>query len=207
MQKFYEGVKKGRGAQVFGRCVLVMIVLFSVGCSRVSTPPALDATVVVRAPLPVLPPVQAFTHVLETSYVTADVLAQALFQRDFLFEYPIVAASFVNIDQLMQSSTLGRLIPEYVGSRMAQYGFNIIEIKLRQDSVFIKKDSGEFVLTRDLRHLNPLQDLHAVLVGTYAVSDQFVFVSARIVRVQDNMLIAGHDYEIPLDSVVRTLLK
>lgn len=191
-----------------GGCWIILLgILLTCGCQRQPPAAQFDETVAERAPLPVLPPIPAYTNILESSYMAADALAQIIYERDFMLEYPIVAASFVNINKLTESSTLGRLLPEYIGSRLAQYGFNIIEIKLRQDSVFIKKDSGEFMLTRDLRHLNPTRDIHSVLVGTYAVADQFVFVSARLVKVQDNAVIAGYNFEIPIDPVVRALLQ
>ncbi len=50
------------------------------------------------------------------------------------------------------------------------------------------------------------QGARAVLVGTYAVSEYFVFVSSRIVRTEDSSVIAGYDYEIPQDKTTRSML-
>ena len=119
----------------------------------------------------------------------------------------ILAASFVNIDDLTKSSTLGRIVSEQIASRLAQHGFKIIEVKLRQESVFIKEGKGEFLLSREVRSLGETRGAHAVLVGTYAVSKDFIFVSARVVRTEDNSVVMGYDYELPNDSTTKSMLK
>ena len=118
-----------------------------------------------------------------------------------------IARRFVNIDNLTTSSTFGRIISEQVASRLAQHGFRIIEIKLRQESVFIKKGQGEFMLSRELKDLGTSQEIRAVLVGTYAISKYFIFVSARIVRTEDSSVLAGCDYEVPNDAITKSILK
>ncbi|MCF8143200.1 MAG: hypothetical protein K9N21_04695 [Deltaproteobacteria bacterium] len=152
-------------------------------------------------------PVEPYTTVLESSYLAADRLAGALFNRQFSLDTPIMAASFVDIDSLTTSSTFGRIVSEQVASRLAQHGLRIIEIKLRQESVFIKKGQGEFILSRELKDLGSSREIRAALVGTYAVSDHFIFVSARIVRTQDSSVLAGCDYEVPNDDITRSILR
>ncbi len=150
---------------------------------------------------------EPFDNILESSRVTGDLLAQTIQSRGVLSDQPILAASFVNIDDLTESSTLGRVVSEQIGNRLAQRGFKIIEIKLRRESVYIKKKEGEFFLSRDLRNITAANDVYAVLVGTYAVSDYSVFVSARIVLTEDNTVIAGQEYELSLDFAVQSLLE
>jgi len=150
---------------------------------------------------------EPYSSVLESSYLAADRLASALLHRHFSLNTPILAASFVSIDNLTESSTFGRIISEQISSRLAQHGFRIIEVKLRQGSVFIKKGEGEFMLSRELKHLGDSREIRAVLVGTYAVSEYFIFVSARIVRVEDSSVLTGYDYEVPNDAISRSILK
>ena len=160
----------------------------------------------VSSPLDTVPS-EPYTAVLESSYMAADRLASALFNRKFPPDTPIMAASFVNIDSLTTSSTFGRIVSEQVASRLAQHGLRIIEIKLRQESVFIKKGQGEFILSRELKDLGSSREIRAALVGTYAVSKHFIFVSARIVRTEDSSVLAGCDYEVPNDDITRSILK
>ena len=151
--------------------------------------------------------VEPYSTVLESSYLAGDRLARALLHRHFPLDTPIMAASFVNIDNLTKSSTFGRIISEQISSRLAQHDFRIIEVKLRQESIFIKKGQGEFMLSRELKDLGDSREIRAVLVGTYAVSEYFTFVSARIVRVEDSSVLASYDYEVPNDTISKSILK
>ncbi len=153
-----------------------------------------------------LPHPQPYSNVLESSYYAADSLGKGLRFREFSQDMPILVASFVNIDDLSQSSTLGRMVSEQIASRLAQQGFKIIETKLRQGSIFIEKGKGEFLLSRELLNLSTNQGAQAVLVGTYAVSEHFIFISARIVRTEDSSVITGYDYEIPQNKTTKSML-
>ena len=63
------------------------------------------------------------------------------------------------------------------------------------------------MLSRELKDLGDSREIRAVLVGTYAVSEYFIFVSARIVRVEDSSVLTGYDYEVPNDAVSKSILK
>jgi len=148
----------------------------------------------------------SYSAVLESSYLAADKLAHALRSRHFPPDTPIMAASFANIDNLTSSSTFGRIVSEQVANRLAQHGFKIVEMKLRHESVFMKKGEGEFMLSRELKDLSSSHEIQAALVGTYAISEYFVFVSARIVQTSESSVLAGCDYEVPNDAVTQSLL-
>jgi len=154
-----------------------------------------------------LPDPQPYSNLLESSYAAADSLGRGLRFRGVSLDKPILAASFVNIDDLTKSSTLGRIISEQIASRLAQHGFKIIEVKLRQESVFIKEGKGEFLLSREVLNLGLTRGAHAVLVGTYAVSTNFIFVSARVVRTEDGSVVTGYDYELPNDVTTKSMLR
>ena len=154
-----------------------------------------------------LPDPQPYSNLLESSYAAADSLGRGLRFRGLSLDESILAASFVNIDDLTKSSTLGRIVSEQIASRLAQHGFKIIEVKLRQESVFIKEGKGEFLLSREVRSLGETRGAHAVLVGTYAVSKDFIFVSARVVRTEDNSVVTGYDYELPNDATTKSMLR
>ena len=154
-----------------------------------------------------LPDPQPYSNLLESSYAAADSLGRGLRFRGLSLDEPILAASFVNIDDLTKSSTLGRIVSEQIASRLAQHGFKMIEVKLRQESVFIKEGKGEFLLSREVLSLGATRGAHAVLVGTYAVSTNFIFISARVVRTEDSSVVTGYDYELPNDATTRSMLR
>jgi len=120
---------------------------------------------------------------------------------------PILVASFVNVDDVSRSTTFGRLLSEQIGGEVANFGFNVKEMKLRRDSVFIQSREGEFLLSRDMKLISDEHQASAVIVGTYAVARDTIYVSARIVRVADNTIISGHNFTVPLGWNTRALLE
>ena len=136
-------------------------------------------------------------RLIRASYAMADMLEDNL-KYSISQNRPILVASFVNVNRLEQSSTFGHIISEQIGSRFAQKGYKIIEMKLRQDSVFFKKEKGEFLLSRDCQALSKEYDSSAVIVGTYAYGYKTLYVSARIVKVSGSEVIASADYGIPM---------
>ena len=62
---------------------------------------------------------------------------------------PLIMATIVNIDALEQTSMLGRLVSEQVSTRLAQGGLKMLEMKLR-NSVYLKRNQGELMLTREI---------------------------------------------------------
>ncbi|ETR69632.1 MAG: hypothetical protein OMM_03805 [Candidatus Magnetoglobus multicellularis str. Araruama] len=149
---------------------------------------------------------EPFSKIIKTSYAATDVLAEIMKKRDFDSNGTIIGSSLVNIDNLTESCSLGRVISEQMMGRMAQHGFKVIELKLRQDSIFIKKNEGEFLLSRELQNISENHHASAVLVGTYAISKYVVFVSVRMIRTSDNSVIASYDYQLPLDFITKSLI-
>ena len=119
----------------------------------------------------------------------------------------ILIASFVNINNLQESSTLGRMIAEHVSSRLSQRGHKIIDMRLRKTSVFMEEGKGEFLLSRDLLEVSKNHNATAVVVGTYGESLNGVYVSARIVNPSDNTIIASCDYGLAMGREADILMR
>ena len=111
---------------------------------------------------------------------------------------PLIFANFVNVNRLKESSTFGRILSEQLSSRFTQKGFKVIEVKLRQKSVFMEEGKGEFLLSRDLREVSSVYNASAVVVGTYGEGLGKLYVSARIVRPSDNVVISAADVCFPV---------
>ncbi len=166
--------------------------LITAGCAQFGDPPAPTRTVTTDADL------------VKQSYAAADTL---LNRAPYLREdhQPLLTASFVNINELENSSALGRMIAEQMSSRFSQQGFTMIEMKMR-NNVYIKQNGGEFVLSRTVRDLSRAQNAAAVVAGTYAIGRNTVYVNARLIRAADNLILASHDYTLPLGPDTKVLL-
>lgn len=119
---------------------------------------------------------------------------------------PLIVASFANIDNLEQSSTFGRIVAQQIASVFSRDGYQIIEMLLR-DTVYIGTNEGEFLLSRELARISTKHDAQAVIVGTYAVGSKNVYVTSKLVRSVDSVVLASEDFVLPLGPDLRTLVK
>ena len=139
-----------------------------------------------------------------SNYKAADALLQQLSGR-LLADKPLIMATIVNIDSLEQTSTLGRLVSEQVSTRLAQGGLKMLEMKLR-NSVYLKRGQGELMLTREIGEVAQNHNAQAVVVGSYAETSDAVFINVKVVQPQNNFVLAGQDFVLAKDTVVRSML-
>jgi TolB-like protein len=118
---------------------------------------------------------------------------------------PIIVATLVDIKNLEQTSNFGRFTSELLASRLSQLGAEVLEIKLR-NTVFIRQNEGEFMLTREVQELAATHKVAAVLVGTYTENGQSVFASLKLVRPEDGKILAAYDYAQRKDNEIAWLL-
>lgn len=118
---------------------------------------------------------------------------------------PVLVATLVNVDRLNESSRLGRIFSEQIAGRMVQRGLRVTEVKLR-DNLVLHREQGELLLSREVREVSQAQNAQAVVVGTYAVSASVLFISLKLVNPAGNHVVAAHNYAVPVDENVRTLL-
>ena len=134
-------------------------------------------------------------NLINSSYKIADKLEEHL-RNPIPSDKPLIISSFVNINNLEDTSTFGRIVAEQIGSRFAQKGYTIIEMKLRNKSIFVDKGNGEFMLSRDLRNISIKHEAFAVIVGTYAIGHNRFYISARIVNPMNNIILSSSDASV-----------
>lgn len=118
---------------------------------------------------------------------------------------PIIVATLVNIDELTESSRLGRSLSEQVAARLTQRGYKVIELKLR-GNLFVQRGQGELLLSRELKDISLSHRAQAVLVGTYSTAKQFIHVNLKLVSGDTQHALAATDYGLPLDANTRAML-
>jgi TolB-like protein len=156
-------------------------------------------------------PVVKDSDIIQESHVAAEVLQLAAESPKGVHaplerHRPLLIASFVNIDNTQASSTFGRMLAEQVGSYFTQHGYDVIELRLRND-VLIKEETGELLLSRELRDITQQHDAQAVVVGTYAVGSDTVFVTTKVIRALDGVVQGSHDYSLSLGPNTKALLQ
>lgn len=120
-------------------------------------------------------------------------------------QQPVLVTTFVNIDNLAETSNFGRVLQDGIASRFVQLGYTVKEIKLRRE-INIDRQGGETMLSRDLVHLKTSQKAQAVAVGTYSLTGNIMYLTARLVRPDNANIISSVDYRIELDNAMLAML-
>ncbi len=119
---------------------------------------------------------------------------------------PIGVTTFVNIDDLYASSTFGRMVGEQLMSELAMKGFDVVELR-HADALQFLDTSGEFALSRDVRAVRGHRNLAAVVVGTYVVSPERVYVNARLIEPSTSLVLSAGSVEMSKTRELAKLLR
>ena len=174
---------------------LLGLVLVTAGCANTSQPAKTNITYAQASANPLI----------SVNYAAADQLLAQL-NNNLGPNNTLIIATLANIDQLESSSTLGRIISEQVSSRFTQSGYRMVELKFR-NSLYISQGEGELMLTRQVSELANAHDAQAVIVGTYAQGSNSIFVNLKVVQPNSNIVLAVHDYVLPLDENNRQMMR
>ena len=97
----------------------------------------------------------------------------------------VVPTTFVNIDDLYQTSTFGRVATEQLAAELKTRGFEIVETRRSRDLI-IKRRGGELGLSRESEEIFEAYQANALLMGTYTITAQQVLLNVRLVRAVGN---------------------
>jgi TolB-like protein len=142
---------------------------------------------------------------ISANYQAADALLAQL-NGKLVLNKPLIMATVVNIDSLEQTTTLGRLVSEQLSTRLAQGGLSMLEMKLR-NSVYLKRNQGELMLTREIGEVATTHNAQAIVVGSYAETSDMVFINIKVIQPTTNFVLAGHDYVLAKEAIVRSMLQ
>jgi TolB-like protein len=138
------------------------------------------------------------------SYAAVDQLLE--FSRAPLSpDKPIVVTTLVDSSDLTMAVPLGRLISEQMGTRLANAGFTVRELRFG-NALRIREESGELVLSRNLREISRSVGAQAVIAGTYTPAATRVFVNARLIQASTGDLLSAVDFDLPRGADMNSLV-
>ncbi len=114
-------------------------------------------------------------------------------------EQPILTTTFVSNNNLDETSKFSRILQEHLTSRFVQMGYTVREIKLR-NSLQIEPGQGEKILSRRLEDIQPTQKAQAISVGTYSLTKDAIYISARLINPENSNIISSNDYIMALNK-------
>lgn len=114
-------------------------------------------------------------------------------------QQPILVTTLVNNDHLDDTTSFGRSFQNNVTAGFVGRGYVVREIKLRRD-LLVEGHRGEFMLTRDLQELAEKERAQAVVVGTYTMANQVMYLSVRLVDPRDRSIRSAYEDKLYLDG-------
>ncbi len=103
---------------------------------------------------------------------------------------PVAVTTFVDLNNLYKTSPLGRYIAEALIGELQQADIMVTEIR-KTNSILIKEGFGEYSLSRNIKEIARQSTAEYLLVGTYIVRGDNIFVNARIVSSKDSMVVSS----------------
>lgn len=117
---------------------------------------------------------------------------------------PTVITSFADLNNLGESSNLGRLVGEHMMHELQVRGWNVADIRLTKDLII--NDSGEFSLSRDIKLLREAFPLSNVVTGTYSVTGEGVLMNIRVIDSASGRVVSTAQTRFIRDVFVASLI-
>ena len=114
---------------------------------------------------------------------------------------PVICATTVDLDDFNKTTNFGRLIGQSIKIALQTLEKNkIIEVDLREEQIPILQGSnaGEFLLTRNAQRVAKKFNAGAVLVSTYSVAFNKVYIAVELINADQNVIVGAHQFEIPM---------
>jgi hypothetical protein len=138
------------------------------------------------------------TPTIELNYEAADALAKDL-KDDLPPNSPISVERFTNEADPADKSPLGRVVSSQVASRLAKLDYKVTRGAPRPVPAPAPPAEGQ----EPPKELPPRP---CILSGTYLVGSTQILVHARVVAVDDDTELSGHDWTLPLNKETREML-
>ncbi len=121
---------------------------------------------------------------------------------------PVLYSTTVNLNDYDVTTNFGRLMAEALATGLTQHWENkVINMNLRQGSVPIIPRQGEFLLSRDIQELALDFNAGSVMLSTYSIAIDKVYVNVELVNVHHNAVVAAVMFDIPLGPRTEALLR
>jgi hypothetical protein len=108
----------------------------------------------------------------------------------------VVVGSIVDVQRVDTSVRFGNLVADLARSRLVQKGVPVSEMRMRT-AVLLDTKQGAMTLANDRTAVRVPPSASAILTGTYAAGDVFIFVSLKLVAVNDARIVGAVDFAVP----------
>ena len=164
------------------------------GCVSQLEKPSSDSTVFATKPGPIKPAIR-------------NICDQLFDNAHMRFEDTAIAVmTFVNLNDLYRTSSLGRYLSEQLITELQKKEVFVIDVR-KTPGVMIREGYGEYSLSRQIEELDRSYVVEAVVVGTYTLGNDRIFINSRLLRAIDGMVLSSGSIELGLNEMTLPMLK
>lgn len=117
---------------------------------------------------------------------------------------PTVITSFVDLNNLSETSALGRLMGEHFMHQLQIRGWNVTDMRMTRDLII--NEEGEFSLSRELKRLRGSMAAANVVTGTYTPTVDGILVSVRVLDLATGQVVSTAQTRFLRDKFVSSLV-
>jgi TolB-like protein len=116
-----------------------------------------------------------------------------------------VITSFVDLNNLNETSQLGRLIGEHFMHQLQIRGWNVTDVRMTRDLVI--NEEGEFSLSRELKRLRGSLAAGNIVTGTYTTTVDGVLLSVRVLDIASGQVVSTAQTRFLRDKFIASLVE
>ena len=117
---------------------------------------------------------------------------------------PTVITSFVDLNNLNETSALGRLMGEHFMHQLQIRGWNVTDMRMTRDLII--NEEGEFSLSRELKRLRGSMSAANVVTGTYSLTVDGILVSVRVLDLASGQVVSTSQTRFLRDKFISSLV-
>ena len=118
----------------------------------------------------------------------------------------LIVSTFVNLNDLYRTSAFGRFLGEQMANELRGRGLELVDVR-KTPNILIRQKYGEYGMSRDMEELPFIHESHAIVVGTYSIAADQVFLNARVLRNSDGFVIASGSEVLRKDILLSSMLE
>lgn len=144
-------------------------------------------------------------NLVDVSYDAVDNLLQNL-KKPLPAGSVVVINSLVNVDDLSQSFSFGRILSDQISSAFHRSGYRIVGMELPTE-IFAKNDSGILYLADETKQALNETGASALVIGVFAPGKRNAYVSLKVYDIASENVISSNDFSVPMGPDTKKLLK
>lgn len=144
---------------------------------------------------------------IEINHDAGDILYSNIKQSELSKYSPVYVKPFTNQNNPDDKAIFGKVMTEQVVDRLVQRGLLITTGNPSESEYNYPKgfDPTSYQTVNE-KKMDKLPPRSAMLSGTYVIGDDYIYMSAKIIRLIDNVVVSGHNWTLPINDNVRQLL-